>query len=114
MLVEYIQACCPQQVIGEYTSDAWADVLACEPWLTLDDAKAAVIQLKRTRLFIDVSEVITQARETWRERCRLEREEAGPGLLELQRAEREREHLPGPAQVRDLLDGIRRRRRGPA
>jgi hypothetical protein len=122
LLTRYIKAACPAQAIDDYTYDAWADVLEREPWLTLNDAKAAVIELKRTRVFIDVSEVITQARETHQARLRaLQPDPDGPRLLaeiEAKAArdaeDRDRGYLPDPVQVRDLLDAIRRRRRGPA
>jgi len=44
LLTEYVQACCPQQAIGEYTADAWHDLLGD---LSLADCKAAVAEIAK-------------------------------------------------------------------
>ena len=78
LFIRYVRACCPQQAIDEYTADAWHDVLACEPWLTLADARAAVVQIKRRQPFADVSEVIAQAKATRSQQHELELAERAP------------------------------------
>jgi len=54
LLTEYIQACCPQQAIGEYTADAWNDLLGD---LTLADCKAAVAEIAQRQPFIAASDI---------------------------------------------------------
>jgi len=54
VLTEYVQACCPQQAIGEYTSDAWHDLLGD---LTLADCRAAVAEVAKRQPFVAPSEI---------------------------------------------------------
>ena len=54
LLTEYIRACCPQQAIGEYTPDAWHDLLGD---LSLADCKAAVAAVAKRQPFVAPSEV---------------------------------------------------------
>jgi len=54
LLVEYVQACCPAQVIGEYTSDAWHDLLGD---LSLADCKAAVAEVAKAKPFVAASDI---------------------------------------------------------
>ena len=54
LLTEYIRACCPQQAIGEYTPDAWHDLLGD---LSLADCKAAVITVAKRQPFVAPSEI---------------------------------------------------------
>ncbi len=111
LLIRYIRACCPQQAIDDYTADAWHDVLSLEPWLTLAEARRAVAEIKRRQPFADISEIIAQAKAARAERRELELAEyvPQPGRAALDRAAAEREHLPDPVQVRDLLARFRRR-----
>lgn len=111
ILTRYIRACCPQQAMDEYTSDAWQDVLAREPWLTLAEARAAVVEIKRRQPFVDVSEVIAQAKAARKERRELEAAETGyhPGRRALELARTEREKLPDPVRVAELLAPFRRK-----
>jgi len=111
LFIRYIRACCPQQAIDEYTADAWNDVLACEPWLTLAEARAAVVQIKRRQPFADVSEVIAQAKATRAQRRETEAAEIAPrpGRRALEVARAEREKLPDPVRVSELLAPFRRR-----
>lgn len=48
--------------MNEYTADAWHDVLSREPWITLNMARDAVIEIKLRQPFVDVSEIIAQAK----------------------------------------------------
>jgi hypothetical protein len=66
-LTEYVQACCPQQQIGEYTPDAWHDILGD---LRLEDWSAAVVAIKKRSVFVDPSEIIAEVREIRNERIR--------------------------------------------
>ena len=59
LLTRSVQACCPQQHIDEYTSDAWYDVLGD---LTLADCKAAVAEVTRHQPFIAPSEIRAEVR----------------------------------------------------
>jgi hypothetical protein len=54
LLTEYIRACCPQQAIGEYTPDAWHDLLGD---LSLADCKAAVADVAKRQPFVAPSEI---------------------------------------------------------
>lgn len=111
LFIRYVRACCPQQAIDEYTADAWHDVLACEPWLTLAEARDAVVQIKRRQPFADVSEVIAQAKAARSQRRELELAERGsqPGRRALEIARAEREKLPDPVRVSELLAPFRRK-----
>jgi hypothetical protein len=53
-LTEYVQACCPQQRMNEYTPDAWHDILGD---LRLEDCRAAVAAIKQRTVFVDPSEI---------------------------------------------------------
>jgi hypothetical protein len=64
VLTEYVQACCPQQAIGEYTSDAWHDLLGD---LTLADCRAAVAEVAKRQPFVAPCEIraeVKRIRET--------------------------------------------------
>ena len=110
LLVAYIRASCPQQAMNEYTPDAWHDVLSCEPWLTLEAARSAVVELKRRQPFADVSEIIAQAK-VMRSKQR-ELDDAAktyrPGRRALELVGAEREKLPDPVQVSHLLARFRK------
>jgi hypothetical protein len=54
MLTEYVQACCPQQVIGEYTADAWHDLLGD---LSLADCRLAVAEVAKRQPFVAPCEI---------------------------------------------------------
>lgn len=54
LLTEYVRACCPQQAMGEYTPDAWHDILGD---LRLEDCRAAVAEIKKRAVFVDPSEI---------------------------------------------------------
>lgn len=59
LLTEYVRACCPQQAIGEYTSDAWHDLLGD---LSLADCKAAVAAVARRQPFVAPAEIRTEVK----------------------------------------------------
>jgi hypothetical protein len=65
LLTEYIQALCPQQAIGEYTADAWHDVLGD---LELDDCKAAAVAVAKRQPFIAPAEIRAEVRRVREER----------------------------------------------
>ena len=54
LLTEYVRACCPQQAIGEYTPDAWHDLLGD---LDLADCRAAAAAVARRQPFVAPSEI---------------------------------------------------------
>ena len=85
--------------MDDYTADAWHDVLSLEPWLTLGDARAAVIEVKRRQPFVDVSEVIAEAKKTRGRRNAIERDEQL--LTPLRRA-----RLADPRPAREEIDAI--------
>jgi len=68
-LTEYVQACCPQQAIGEYTPDAWHDLLGD---LSLADCRAATAEVARRQPFVAPAEIRAEVRRIRRDR--LERE----------------------------------------
>lgn len=59
MLTRYVQACCPQQHIDDYTPDAWYDLLSD---LTLGDCKAAVADVAKRQPFVAPAEIRTEVR----------------------------------------------------
>lgn len=59
LLTEYIQACCPQQVIGEYTPDAWHDLLGD---LRLADCRLAVTEVAKRQPFVAPAEIRAEVR----------------------------------------------------
>lgn len=59
LLTEYIRACCPQQAIGEYTPDAWHDLLGD---LSLADCKAAVAAVAKRQPFVAPAEIRAEVR----------------------------------------------------
>jgi hypothetical protein len=67
LLTEYIQACCPQQAIGEYTPDAWHDLLGD---LTLADCKAAVAEVAKRQPFVSASDIRAEVTEARHQRIR--------------------------------------------
>jgi len=65
MLTRYVAACCPQQVMDDYTPDAWHDLLGD---LSLDDCRAAVIAIKRHSVFVDPSAIRAEVKRIRRDR----------------------------------------------
>src|SRR5690348_3542330 len=70
-LCRYVKGACPNQAFDEYTPEVWAEIIP--DWLTLDDARQAVILLKRKQTYVDVSEIIRQAGVTAYPRLEQER-----------------------------------------
>lgn len=65
LLTEFVGACCPQQRIGEYTPDAWHELLHDLP---LDDCRTAVGIVARRQPFVAPAEIITEVRKIRSER----------------------------------------------
>lgn len=61
LLTEYVKACCPQQArtMGEYTPDAWHDLLGD---LSLADCREAVAAVARRQPFVAPAEIRTEVR----------------------------------------------------
>jgi hypothetical protein len=59
LLTEYVRDCCPQQHIGEYTPDAWFDLLGD---LTLADCKLAVAAVAKRQPFVAPAEIRAEVR----------------------------------------------------
>ena len=78
MLTEYVQACCPQQVIGEYTPDAWHDILGD---LSLVDCRAAVAAVARRQPFVAPAEIRAEVRRIRNDRLARELPPAVPPEL---------------------------------
>lgn len=78
ILTEYVKACCPQQRMGEYTPDAWHDLLGD---LSLEDCRSAVIAVTRTQPFCAPSEIRAEVRRVRNER--IDRAEIPPPPREL-------------------------------
>ncbi len=100
MLTEYVQACCPQQVIGEYTPDAWHDLLGD---LSLADCRAAVAAVARRQPFVAPAEIRAEVRRIRNERLAREIVPAPPHEL-ADEPGRWRSELN--AEVRKIADGL--------
>lgn len=61
-LCRYIKAACPAQQFDEHTPMVWADMTP--GWLTIDDARQAVIAVKQRQPFVDISDVIAEAKKS--------------------------------------------------
>jgi hypothetical protein len=59
LLTEYVRACCPQQHMGEYTPDAWHDLLGD---LDLADCRAAVTAVAKRQPFVAPAEIRAEVR----------------------------------------------------
>lgn len=57
MLVRFVKAACPQQAIDSYTPDVWHEILG---HLNLDECRAAVADIARTKHFVSPSEIIAE------------------------------------------------------
>lgn len=101
-LCRYVHAVCPAQRLDEYTPQGWADILAGLPW-TLDEARAAVVAVKRRQPFVDPSEIIAECKRARAVRVDAERREE---LLALAPARARREGLPDPRPLRAEIDAI--------
>ena len=60
LLAAYVKACCPQQAMGEYTPDAWHDLLGDLP---LDDCRAAVMAVAKRQPFVAPAEIRAEVRK---------------------------------------------------
>ena len=60
LLTEYVRACCPQQAIGEYTPDAWHDLLGD---LSLADCREAVVAVAKRQPFVAPAEIRAEVRK---------------------------------------------------
>lgn len=78
VLTEYVRACCPQQAFGEWTSDAWHDLLGD---LTLADCKAAVQMVAKRQPFVSPSEIRAAVQQIQSERLKRNPPEAPPAEL---------------------------------
>lgn len=68
-LCRYVHAATPAQKLDEYTPQAWADILEDLP-CGFDDARAAVVAIKRRQVFVDCSDIIAEVRAMRDERLR--------------------------------------------
>lgn len=64
-LARYVKACCPQQVIDEFTPDVWHDLLGD---LDLAECRAAVAEVARRQPFVAPSEMREEVFRTRAER----------------------------------------------
>lgn len=60
LLTEYVRACCPQQAIGEYTPDAWHDLLGD---LDLAECRAAVVAVAKRQPFVAPAEIRAEVKK---------------------------------------------------
>ena len=60
LLAAYVKACCPQQAMGEYTPDAWHDLLGD---LSLADCRAAVVAVAKRQPFVAPAEIRAEVRK---------------------------------------------------
>lgn len=61
LLCRYVYAATPGQKLDKYTPDVWADILEDLP-CSLDEAKRAVVAIKRRQVFVDPSDIIAEVR----------------------------------------------------
>ena len=88
-LCRYVHAATPAQKLDEYTPQAWADILEDLP-CGFDEARAAVVAIKRRQVFVDCSDIIAQVRAMRDERIRqAPPDPPPPELLDDERAYRE-------------------------
>jgi hypothetical protein len=59
LLTAYVKACCPQQALGEYTPDAWHDLLGD---LSLADCREAVAAVAKRQPFVAPAEIRAEVR----------------------------------------------------
>lgn len=59
-LCRFTAACCPAQKFDEYTPDAWSLILAD---IRFEDAKDAVVEIKKRSTWVDPSDIITEVRK---------------------------------------------------
>ena len=100
MLTEYVQACCPQQVIGEYTPDAWHDLLDD---LSLADCRVAAAAVARRQPFVAPAEIRAEVRRLRNDRLAREIAPAPPAELADQPARFRAELKTG---LREIADGL--------
>lgn len=67
----FTAACCPAQKFDEFTPDAWGLILAD---VRFEDAKQAVVEIKRRSTWVDPSDIITEVKKMRRKRI----DEYGP------------------------------------
>jgi hypothetical protein len=61
LLAAYVEAACPSQQIGEFTPEAWADILPADYSLgECRDAVRAIV--RRGSRFVDLGEIIAEVR----------------------------------------------------
>ena len=65
LLAAYVKACCPQQAMGEYTPDAWHDLLGD---LSLADCRAAVVAVAKRQPFVAPAEIRAEVKQIRDER----------------------------------------------
>jgi hypothetical protein len=87
--------------MDEYTADAWHDVLTREPWLSLDVARDAVVEVKRRQTFVDISDVITEAK-----RIRRRQRERQASERVIAPVRQRREQLDDPRPLRETIRAI--------
>ena len=104
LLTEYVRACCPQQAIGEYTPDAWHDLLDD---LSLADCREAVRNVARRQPFVAPAEIRAEVRKIREDRLARTPLPAPPAAL-ADDPERYREALA--ANVARVADGMTVRR----
>ena len=59
-LCRFTAACCPAQKFDEFTPDAWGLILAD---IRFEDAKVAVVEIKRSSTWVDPSDIIAEVRK---------------------------------------------------
>jgi hypothetical protein len=69
-LCRYVHAATPAQKLDEYTPQAWADILEDLP-CGFDEARGAVVAIKRRQVFVDCSDIIAEVRAVRDARIRL-------------------------------------------
>lgn len=79
-LCRYVHAATPGQRLDEYTPQAWADILEDLP-CGFDDARAAVVAIKRRQVFVDCSDIIAEVRHMQDDRLARNPVQAPPAEL---------------------------------
>ena len=110
ILTRLVKAACPQQVIDDYTPDAWFDLLGD---LSFDDCRAAVVAVGQRQPFIAPAEIRAEVRRVRRDRIDRAIPAAPPAEL-ADNPGRYRAELK--AQIRRIADGrsMNRAIEGPA
>ena len=98
-LCRYVHAACPGQRLDEYTPQAWADILDGLNF-SFDEARQAVISVKRRQPFVDCSEIIAECKRLRAATLEIEQREQ---IIEPVRRRQLHDARPARESIRSIL-----------